>query len=367
MADDPEAESVEIAEDEGGPVKSFLDHLEDLRWVLIKSAVTLGVAMLVCLISGNYVVRILKWPLTNAHVSFPGTNQVVTVRFGTNSLGTFNLSPGQQQQFSLGTNRFVAVEIEPLTIGTNQVLSWHMNPDFAAAESAKHLHVELINLSPAEGFVVAFQVAFYGGLMLAAPFILFFVAGFVFPALKFRERKYVYRGLFFGGGLFMGGVAFCYFILMPIALAASQIYSHWLGFGAFQWRAEDYISFVCKFMLGMGLGFELPVVILTLVKIGVISYDTLSKARRYMIVINLVLGAVLTTPEVITQVTMFVPLQLLYEVSVLVAWYWEHPDRKKARRRVLLVSVLLVLLGVLLWLGFKYGVPWMSHYHAGMK
>jgi sec-independent protein translocase protein TatC len=367
MADEPEAERVEIVEDEGGPVKSFLDHLEDLRWVLIKSAVALGVAMLVCLLAGNYVVRILNWPLTNARVSFPGTNQVVTIRLGTNSLGTFHLSPEQQQRFSIGTNRFVAVEIEPLTIGTNHVLSWRVSPDPAAAESAKHLKVELINLSPAEGFVVAFQVAFYGGLALAAPFILFFVAEFVFPALKFRERKYVYRGLIFGGGLFFGGVAFCYFILMPIALAASQIYSHWLGFGAFQWRAEDYISFVCKFMLGMGLGFELPVVILTLVKIGVISYDTLSKARRYMIVINLILGAVLTTPEVITQITMFVPLQLLYEISVLVAWYWENPDPKKARRRVLMVSLLLVLLGVLLWLAYKFGVPWMAHYHARGK
>ena len=136
----------------------------------------------------------------------------------------------------------------------------------------------------------------YGGVVLASPFIFYFVAAFVFPALKMRERKYVYRGLAIGVGLFLAGVAFCYFALMPVALSAAQMYSQWLGFGAFQWRAEDYISFVCKFMLGMGLGFELPVVILTLVKIGVLNYRTLSKARRYMIVINLFLGAVLTTP-----------------------------------------------------------------------
>src|SRR5208337_4567454 len=116
-----------------------------------------------------------------------------------------------------------------------------------------------------------------------------------------------------GVGLFLAGVAFCYFALMPVALSAAQMYSRWLGFGAFQWRAEDYISFVCKFLLGMGLGFELPVVILTLVKIGVLSYGTLAKARRYMIVINLVLGAFLTTPEPITMLVMFVPLQGLYE------------------------------------------------------
>jgi sec-independent protein translocase protein TatC len=148
--------------------------------------------------------------------------------------------------------------------------------------------------------------------------------------LKMREQKYLFRGLFFGIGLFLTGISFCYFILMPVALAASQLYSNWLGFGALQWRAEDYISFVCRFMLGMGLGFELPVVILTLVKIGVLSYATLSKARRYMIVINLILGAVLTTPEVITQLVMFVPLQLLYEITVWIAWYWDRQEKKRA-------------------------------------
>ena len=80
----------------------------------------------------------------------------------------------------------------------------------------------------------------------------------------------------------------------------------------------------------MGLGFEMPVVILTLVKIGVLNYSILSKARKYMIVINLFLGAVLTTPEVITQLIMFVPLQGLFEISIWVAWYWEQRDKKRA-------------------------------------
>jgi sec-independent protein translocase protein TatC len=116
---------------------------------------------------------------------------------------------------------------------------------------------------------------------------------------------------------------------MPVALAASVQYSVWLGFSASQWRAEEYCSFVCKFMLGMGLGFELPVVVLTLVKLGILSYSTLSKARRYVIVINFILGALLTTPEVITQLLMALPLQLLFEISVWIAWYWERKEKKR--------------------------------------
>jgi sec-independent protein translocase protein TatC len=317
-----------------------------------------------CLIAGNYVVAILKWPLSRATVSYPGTNQIAIVSFGTNHLGNYRLTPGQQQSLNLGTNRFVSVEIQPQMVGTNQVLGWRMMDDPRAVAAAQRLNIELVNLSPAGGFFVAFQAAFYGGLVLAAPFIFYHVMSFVFPALKVRERKYIYRGLVIGVGLFLSGVAFCYFGLMPVALSASQMYSQWLGLGAFQWRAEDYISFICKFMLGMGLGFELPVVLLTLVKIGVLDYRTLSKARRYMIVVNLFLGAMLTTPEVITQLIMFVPLQGLYEISVWIAWYWDQADRRKARRALLLALVIALLLVYLAWLGWKYGWPLLrQHLH----
>jgi sec-independent protein translocase protein TatC len=324
----------EPPDDGGGPVKSFLEHLEDFRWVLVKTGVALGLAMLICLVGANYVMAVIKWPLARATVSYPGTNQIVTVSFGKNRLGHFQLSEAEEKSLNLGTNRFVAVTVEPLTLGTNQILSWRVDPNAMTADDAQRMQVELVNLSPAGGFFVAIQVAFYGGLVLAAPFIFYFVISFVFPALKMREQKYVFRALFIGGGLFLAGVCFCYFALMPVALAASQKYSNWLGLGASQWRAEDYISFVCRFMLGMGLGFEMPVVILTLVKIGVLSYATLSKARRYMIVINLILGAVLTTPEVVTQILMFVPLQLLYEITVWIAWYWDRQERKRLAREI---------------------------------
>ena len=318
------------SEDEGGPVKSFLEHLEDLRWMLIKSSVALGIAMLICLIAGDKVVGIIKRPLDHAKTRYPGTNQVVTMLFGTNRLGVFELSPQQQNAFSFGTNRYVALHLEPVTVGTNQLLAVRAAANSSSASSWQPVTVDLVNLSPAGGFFVAFQVAFYGGMVLAAPFIFYFVALFVFPALRMKEKKYVYRGLAVGGALFAVGVSFCYFILMPIALAASVQYSNWLGFSANQWRAEDYIGFVCKFMLGMGLGFELPVVILVLVKLGILDYAKLAAFRRYMIVVNLVLGAVLTTPEVITQIVMFIPLQLLYEISIWIAWWWERKERKRA-------------------------------------
>src|SRR5208282_3963264 len=101
---------------EGGPVKTFLEHLEDFRWVLIKSLVALAVAMLLCLIAGNFVIGLIRWPLTRASLGYPGTNQIVVTSFGTNHLGNFRLTPEEQASLDLGTNRFVAVRIEPMTI-----------------------------------------------------------------------------------------------------------------------------------------------------------------------------------------------------------------------------------------------------------
>ena len=99
MADEPGADPLdEQAEEEGGPVKSFLEHLEDLRWVLIKSCAAAGVAMLGCLLAGNYVVRIVEWPLSRAPIKRPQHTQSARVLFGTNQLGIIQV----QHQRSAG-------------------------------------------------------------------------------------------------------------------------------------------------------------------------------------------------------------------------------------------------------------------------
>jgi sec-independent protein translocase protein TatC len=331
------------SEDEGGPVKPFLEHLEDLRWVLIKGVVSVALGMLLCLIGANYVLTVLTWPLQKADQQRTSSPNQVAFFFGTNLWA--RLSPGTNSLGALpiGSNHVNVFEFVPVQIGSNTVLALQPTTNQALIANASAKRTLLINLSPVGGFWVAFQVALYGGIVLATPYLIWLIGQFVLPALKLKEKKYVLRGFFIGTGLFMTGVCFCYFALMPLALRASYGYSEWLGFSADQWRAEDYISFVCKFMLGMGLGFELPVVILVLVKIGILDHAKLKSLRRYMIVVNLILGAVLTTPEVITQVLMFIPLQGLYELSVWIAGYWEMDAAAKKRARIKLLAVILTI------------------------
>lgn len=326
---DEDSRPEEIEEDGGGPVKSFLDHLEDLRWVLIKSAAAVIIAMILCLAAGDRLMEILKWPLQRAAKVYPGHHKYLRLYVGTNQVWQGKFDTNRIGSLDFGTNQLFAFDVLPKLEGTNWSLSLVPRAVPPRDEIVPQTPVTLLNLSPAGGFFVAFQLAIYGGILLASPLLIYFVAQFVFPALKMNEKRYVYRGMGIGTGLFLVGVSFCYFVLMPFALSASQRYSQWLGIGADQWTAELYISFVSKFMLGMGLGFELPVILLILVKIGILDYEKLKAFRRYMIVINLVLGAVLTTPEVLTQVMMAIPLQILYEITIWIAWYWERQEKKK--------------------------------------
>jgi len=319
---------VEAEEEGGGPVKTFLEHLEDLRWMLIKTVSAVLVAMLVCLIAGNRLVAVLTWPLTHApHLPRTAPNpKEIPVLLGTNQLARLPVE-------SLGlpaneTNQIGTVRLIPRFEGTNLVLAVTIDPTPLEVKDESPV---LKNYTPLGGIMVALKLAIYGGLILASPFVLYFVGQFVLPALKVREKSILFRAVAFGSVLFFIGVAFCYFVVSGFALMATVQFSQWMGFGADEWRAEDYITFMCRFMLGMGLAFELPVVILTLVKIELLDYERLVKFRSYAIVGNLVLAAFATpSADPFTMFLMAIPLQFLYEISVIIAWYWQRKARKLA-------------------------------------
>src|ERR1043165_271927 len=200
MADEPEAERLDThEEEEGGPIKSFLEHLEDLRWVLIKCIAAGGVAMIACFFGGNYVVKVLRWPLQRAPVE-KRNEQQVRILLGTNQLGAFRVETNGPLASLAGTNKYLKLEMIPVSIGTNVVLGANVVPEEKPPDKDP---IPLTTLGPAAAFVVATKVAFYGGLAISSPFIFYFVAQFVFPALKMSEKKYIYTGLAFGFGLFI--------------------------------------------------------------------------------------------------------------------------------------------------------------------
>src|SRR5436853_4676084 len=144
MANEPEAEPLpEFEEEEGGPVKSFLEHLEDLRWMLIKSGVFAAVAMLICLLGGNHVVRILERPLMNAPMKVASNLKVMRVLWGTNQLGVFEIGTNESAVAIFGTNQFVNLQIAPIADGNHQVLGLNVHDDPQHKEGP-HLPIDLV-------------------------------------------------------------------------------------------------------------------------------------------------------------------------------------------------------------------------------
>lgn len=330
MANEPEeAGPLELIEEEegGGPVKTFLEHLEDLRWMLIRSVVAIAISMLVCLVAGNRLVSILTWPLTKARIIAPVTGQI-PVLLGTNVIGRLPATEVALPANATNHARGTRLRLTPVNVGTNQFLAAQL--EVGKGQPMENAAPILKNYTPLGGIMVAMKLAIYGGFILASPFLLYFIGSFVLPALKVNEKHLLFRIVGFGSALFLIGIAFCYFVVAGVALMATVEFSKWMGFAADEWRAEDYITFMCRFMLGMGLAFELPVVILTIVKIGLLDYTQLVRFRSYAIVGNLVVAAFATpSADPITMFVMALPLQMLYEVSVVIAWYWHWRDRKR--------------------------------------
>ncbi len=309
-------------------MKPFLDHLEDLRWTLIKVVVAVVLGMLVCLMAGNRLVAFLTWPLEHAQRLLPAAQQRVPLLLGTNEVKRVRVDSVPLPP-SVNSNHISALELVPVPWGDRWVLTLNVQTNRRPDLPSENL-VVLKNYGPLSAFIVALKIALYGGLVVSAPFVIFFIGQFVLPALKVKEKKFVYRVAGYGSLLFLLGVAFCYLVIVQVALMASVQFSQWMGFGADEWRAEEYVSFVCKFMLGMGLSFQLPLVILTLVKMGIVDADMLANYRAYFIVGNLTLSAVITpSGDPLTMVLMALPLQVLYEGSLLVARRWARKDRER--------------------------------------
>ncbi len=322
MADEIPTVAADV--EDSGPKKSFWGHLADLRSALIRSAIAIGISLIVCLLASPWLVRVLMEPLRHMRM-FEKARPTVTLQIGDTKLGPFQVTREQFPGLPAGDAPNVVFRVGTAAMGKEQVATLTMEP---GAGPADLVEVRLHNFSPAESFMVAFHVALFGALAVSSPFWIFFMGGFILPALNLKERSVIFKWLGWSAFLFFAGALSTYFFLLPVALRASVQYSNLLGFSAQDWRAIEYINFVCKFIFGMGLGFQFPLIVLFLVKIGVLTHAQLTKYRRHVAVLALILGAVLTTPEVVTQVAMAVPLYLLYEICIWIAWHWERKKRK---------------------------------------
>ena len=182
----------------------------------------------------------------------------------------------------------------------------------------------LIFLAPTEGFMIRIKLALFGGLIFALPVIFYQFWKFVAPGLYPHEKKYVPTIIVISTFNFLVGAAFAYFVIVPFGLRFL------IGFETPDLQAsiriKDYLSFITNLMLAFGVVFELPILAFFLTRIGIITPEFMKKYRRYAIVIVFVLAAILTPPDVFSQIALAIPLVLLYEISI---WVSKAAKRKR--------------------------------------
>jgi sec-independent protein translocase protein TatC len=165
-----------------------------------------------------------------------------------------------------------------------------------------------------EAFFTYLKVAFLSGIILAAPVIFYEFWMFVAPGLYDKEKRLMVPVVVLSTVFFVGGAFFGYFIVFPYG------FKFFLGYASETIRPlpsmREYLSFAAKLLLAFGLVFELPLIIIFLARLGMVSVSFLKKNRKYALLLFFIGGAILTPPDVVTQIMMALPLILLYEISI---------------------------------------------------
>jgi sec-independent protein translocase protein TatC len=182
---------------------------------------------------------------------------------------------------------------------------------------------KLLTFGVAEPFTITLTVAVYGALILSLPVLLYQLYAYVLPAFSHEERRVILPILLIAPILFVAGVAFAYFVVMPPAV------SFLLGFNDSQFnvqvRARDYYSFFATTMLAGGIVFQLPLAIVALTRLGIVRVEQLSRNRRYAYLIIAIVAAALPGVDPISMLIEMVPLLILFELSILIARAFGEP------------------------------------------
>jgi len=189
-----------------------------------------------------------------------------------------------------------------------------------------------ITFGVAEPFTTTVTISAYAAIVLALPVILYQAFAYILPALTTREKRYIVPFLIMAPGLFIAGVVFGYFVVLP---AATKFL---LNFNDNQFniqiRARDYYSFFTLTLAVMGLIFELPIAILAVTRLGIVTPEQLSQNRRYAYLILIIVAALLPGTDPVTMLIEAVPLLLLFEASVLLARAFGRPPDEAAEREI---------------------------------
>lgn len=249
---------------------SFLDHLEELRWHLIRAVASIFIAATLAFIFKDFIVGILMAPKKMDFPTYAGLCEI---------------------------SKFLG-----------------MDTSFCASE----LPFVIENRDAAGQFSAHIWTSIYAGLVIAFPFVLYQLWSFISPGLQNNERKSSKGFIVVSSLLFFIGVSFGYYVITPLSLNFLANYNFTEEISN-AWDLQSYISLVRSSALASGFVFELPIIIFFLTKVGLVTPQILRTYRKYALVAVLILSAIITPPDIASQVIVAIPILILYQVSIYIS------------------------------------------------
>jgi len=252
---------------------SLGDHLEELRTRLILAICGVFLGLVICMFFGKYLIGVLLIPYDNAMEEITQTQIEKAAKEGT-----------------------------------------FADPNEAVANINYSLN--LTSVHPAEGFMVFIKTSLIFGLLLTSPWVFWQIWAFVASGLYKREKKFAYAVAPASAVLFISGSIFFITAIAPLTMKFFVTFNQYLGFAS-QFRPQDYINMILALTLIFGVAFQMPIVVVFAERMGLVTIEMLTKNRKFVILGLVVLSAMVTPPDLISQVGLAGPLYLLYEISII--------------------------------------------------
>jgi len=310
---------------------SLGDHLEELRGRLILAFTGLLIGAAICLCFGTRIIRFIEKPYREIYTTEDAKSPTKdkTIELIENLFNDIRQKLANDPNIpNVGqeTKEFVYLFCTEILVAlSNDPNFTFKSPSTDQVSPSPRLQI----LRPADGIINYIKIALISGLILSSPWVFYHIWMFVAAGLYAHEKKYVHTAVPFSAALFVTGALFFVLIVAPLTLKFLVKFNEGVLGARSNFTFADYISFITMLMLIFGVAFQTPIAIFFLTKTGLVSIDGLRRSRKFVLLGVFIVAAMATPPDVISQVTLAIPLYALFELGIILSWFSER--RKKAK------------------------------------
>ena len=317
---------------------SLGDHLEELRMRMIRAILGLGLCAIICLAFGRSIIRFMEGPYDDATAKLlfnidmelqvdldkDTMSEVLRQAFKDNGVALSADVKVKQKGYLFSGRRWLIDDGEEGRYSAKKEKVKVKKEEGKVKKEEVRLNIyklkQLQVIAVAAGFISYIKIALIAGLLISSPWVFYQLWMFVAAGLYPHEKRYVNIAAPFSAVLFVGGALFFLFVVAPLTLRFLVSFNRRILDVNSQFTFQHYISFVSHLMLVFGLAFQTPTAIFFLNRTGLVSVAALNKSRKYVVLVIFIVAAMATPPDVISQVTLAVPLYLLFELGILLSY-----------------------------------------------